>query len=741
MKKLLLLTCFLITVNFLTAQTGNVGINTANPDPLATLDIHAISGEGGLLIPRTDTTTINLTGGTIPSGLMIFQTTDVSFYFYNGSKWVKIGSIASALSDADKDTQIKLVESFQDRMEFSLDGVKHFEMRKNLGGTVRLNIMNNDKNIGIGKSLVSNTTGIYNVGLGDDALFNNSSGSSNTAIGTEVLLSNQSGSANTGVGYEVLYSSNGSQNTGVGYQSLVNSISGNNNTALGSFSLYGNTEGSGNVALGNNAARNEMGSNKLYIENSSADSSQALVYGEFDNDILRVNGQLQVNDPAGSNGYSLPTDRGATPEKYLITNADGTTQWKGLTESWSMFLDDSWLEFTNPTANEGLLVDLSPLTIAAQVDNLFLDSNNELILTDNSGNTRSVSLGSLSTAASIADGDADTKISVDNGSDSDNVTIDLAGTTKFLLEANQHGIATLKFNNNNFNTLVGDGAGKDLLATGAGSNTIVGRFAGSKISSGERNTFLGGGAAERNNGNLNTIVGFLAGADNLTGSGNVFLGNRAGQSEVGSNRLYIENANADSSQALIYGEFDNDILRVNGTLQVNDPAGPNGYSLPTTRGFANQFLKINADGTTEWGHDESLKIQTGFLQGNKLKLHQDILGPDTIVVDMDNVVAAGLAFSNGEEVNTGIEMRYFIYVNNSGDFPNVASNNPHNVIGELKLFAGIQASLGGWLPCEGQELDIIDYQPLFAVIGTTYGGDGMTTFNLPDLRKSVPVHN
>ncbi|WCN38336.1 phage tail protein [Aneurinibacillus uraniidurans] len=45
----------------------------------------------------------------------------------------------------------------------------------------------------------------------------------------------------------------------------------------------------------------------------------------------------------------------------------------------------------------------------------------------------------------------------------------------------------------------------------------------------------------------------------------------------------------------------------------------------------------------------------------------------------------------------------------------------------------------GWLPCNGQQLNINQYQALYSLIGTQYGGNGTTTFNLPDLRGRVPV--
>ena len=60
-------------------------------------------------------------------------------------------------------------------------------------------------------------------------------------------------------------------------------------------------------------------------------------------------------------------------------------------------------------------------------------------------------------------------------------------------------------------------------------------------------------------------------------------------------------------------------------------------------------------------------------------------------------------------------------------------------IGEIRMFAGNFAP-AGWALCEGQLLPISDNDTLFNLIGTTYGGDGQSTFGLPDLRGRVPVH-
>jgi microcystin-dependent protein len=60
-------------------------------------------------------------------------------------------------------------------------------------------------------------------------------------------------------------------------------------------------------------------------------------------------------------------------------------------------------------------------------------------------------------------------------------------------------------------------------------------------------------------------------------------------------------------------------------------------------------------------------------------------------------------------------------------------------VGEIRLFAGNFAPQG-WFFCQGQTLPISQYDVLFSLIGTTYGGDGQTTFNLPNLASRVPVH-
>ena len=59
-------------------------------------------------------------------------------------------------------------------------------------------------------------------------------------------------------------------------------------------------------------------------------------------------------------------------------------------------------------------------------------------------------------------------------------------------------------------------------------------------------------------------------------------------------------------------------------------------------------------------------------------------------------------------------------------------------LGEIRMF-GFGFAPQGWAPCNGQLLPISQNTALFSLLGTTYGGDGRTTFALPDMRSRVPV--
>lgn len=139
------------------------------------------------------------------------------------------------------------------------------------------------QNVGISNTFVgaragnSNTTGIYNTCLGKDAGYENETGESNLFLGTSAG-----------------YKSSGSYNSYLGYNSGAWNPSGINNVFLG-YSTGRYSTGSGNIFIGSNAGYNQNGSNRLIIENSSADSTLALIFGDFAENWLRINNRIGIN--------------------------------------------------------------------------------------------------------------------------------------------------------------------------------------------------------------------------------------------------------------------------------------------------------------------------------------------------------------------------------------------------------------------------------------------------------------
>jgi hypothetical protein len=129
--------------------------------------------------------------------------------------------------------------------------------------------------------------------------------------------------------------------------------------------------------------------------------------------------------------------------------------------------------------------------------------------------------------------------------------------------------AGLRNKTGRYNTLIGNYAGSD--NNSGYYNTFLRYYADRANVGGHYNTFIGMSAGRSNtSGQRNTYIGYSAGHYNTSGLGNVFLGARAGYYEEGSNRLYIDNTYTHTP--LIYGEFDNDILAINGSLGIGTTA-------------------------------------------------------------------------------------------------------------------------------------------------------------------------
>ena len=124
----------------------------------------------------------------------------------------------------------------------------------------------------------------------------------NLAFGFNALCSNTSGCNNVANGFFVLYHNlTGCNNIANGYQALCSNTTGSNNIAIGYNALLKNTTGSTNIAIGYNAGCCEIGSNKLYIANSS--TVNPLIYGDFSAKCVKINGNLIITGCTCSNKF------------------------------------------------------------------------------------------------------------------------------------------------------------------------------------------------------------------------------------------------------------------------------------------------------------------------------------------------------------------------------------------------------------------------------------------------------
>jgi hypothetical protein len=160
----------------------------------------------------------------------------------------------------------------------------------------------------------------------------------------------------------------------------------------------------------------------------------------------------------------------------------------------------------------------------------------------------------------------------------------------------------------NYNVVIGSGTMNDHVS--GSENTVVGNGAYTKNVAGVQNAVYGGGGLALNVlGNYNSSLGYKAGYKNL-GSGNLFLGYQAGYAETGSNKLYV--ANSATSTPLIYGEFDNALLRVNGTLTcpgVGVNSEKFGVNADAT-GTSSTAIGVSAKAVS--GTSTSVGLQSGF---------------------------------------------------------------------------------------------------------------------------------
>jgi trimeric autotransporter adhesin len=464
-------------------------------------------------------------------------------------------------------------------------------------------------NVAMGyNSMLINVDGTYNSAVGSQSLRSNTSGTSNSVFGSDALFTNTIGSYNSVFGVGALYTNlDGSSNNAFGRTALSGNTSGLNNAAFGNQSMQTNLTGSYNSAIGNRAGKFvrgdnntflgfesgsgngahdksgsvfigyqagffEINSNRLYIENSV--SSAPLIYGEFDNDLLRVNGTLNIN-----NAYSLPLIDG-TINQVVQTDGAGNASWN------DVIVNHEINDLTDGRSDNDGTQDGSSIFLgvnAGQNDDL-TDNRNlgigfQSLLNNTTGNNN-IALGYVS-LENILTGIGNVAIgnftlgNLTTGNS--NIAIGYYSQNSNL---NGFGNVSLGGGSSRFNT-TGDqntAIGSDALRNNTvSSNTAIGSQSLRNNTSGLDNVGVGFASLNSNlTGSSNTTLGAFAGYSNSIGSQNVFVGYQAGYNETGSNKLYIENTNANANNALVYGEFDTNLLRINGRTEITNTTDASG---------------------------------------------------------------------------------------------------------------------------------------------------------------------
>ena len=191
----------------------------------------------------------------------------------------------------------------------------------------------------------SNTTGQYNDFMGNQAGYSNTTGQYNDFIGYKAGYSNTTSSYNVSIGYEAGMNNDYIHNVFIGSEAGLSNTNGRGNVLVGMSAGHDNTNGSHNtfigpaagyhssgsncIFIGWGAGDQETGDNKLYIDNSS--SSTPLIYGEFDNKIVDINGNFGIKEKApheplevSGTGRAFFGDGGGDNRKGLLIDGNET---------------------------------------------------------------------------------------------------------------------------------------------------------------------------------------------------------------------------------------------------------------------------------------------------------------------------------------------------------------------------------------------------------------------------------
>lgn len=653
--------CFIYTE---TSMAQNVGIGTLSPDASALLDLK--SSNKGFLLPQVSLTSF-VDGATIPLpaiGLMVFHTNKTNLngqgvYYNNGNgvspDWVKLQSAKEVWSlngnsvqpntklGTLNDQPINFVANNQHQGRIGANGNILFGLNSGLNLPLPADFISYN-NIAIGnEALLTASTGTFNIAIGHGAMKDATGGSVGIAIGVNAMLKMQSGSLD---------------NIAIGLSAMRSITVANRNLAIGRQALLENTTGSDNIAAGTDAAMNNKANSRL-----TALGNFALYNADS-----RISGRATYNTAIGYRALSGST-----------TPANNTGRWNTAVGDSALGSNSSgdgnvasgaFALAANGAGNRNIA-----MGFGASRFNIIGNGNIALgaaaLRLNNNDFNIAVGDSALYNTGQFAGSGGEKNIGIGKNALYSNVNADnniAIGTASLYHQRNGKNLAVghgalYKSQFGNENIALGNGALYNLESTygniaigdsalfkmatnlnsviegnqniGIGSRALYQNITGSaniaigpyalELNAKDNNTVIGNNALSYNTtGSFNIALGQAAGLNNLTGSGNIFIGNNAGLNETGSNKLYISNSDASSSNALIYGEFNTALLRINGRLNLKGSGLSNGidfgydvakganngrigYALLTTNTLdivgggtstANRSIKLWADGGT-----------------------------------------------------------------------------------------------------------------------------------------------
>ncbi len=261
--KCLAFTVLLLFVWSLNSLGQSVAINSDGSQPHTSSMLDIKNSSKGILIPRTSTTT-RMAIVNPAKGLMLYDTTTSSFWFYNGSSWnensisknvwgLKGNSGTNAINDFIGTTDAVPLRFRMNNIKAGL--IDSASSNTSIGFKTLNSITGGTLNTALGfKSLMGSANGLRNTAVGAYSLFVDTSGDENTAIGAYTLYSNNGGVSNTALGHAALNSNvQGSRNAAIGGSTMIYNVLGASNTAVGYASLYYNNSGHYNTAIGTDA--------------------------------------------------------------------------------------------------------------------------------------------------------------------------------------------------------------------------------------------------------------------------------------------------------------------------------------------------------------------------------------------------------------------------------------------------------------------------------------------------------